>query len=152
MGERELTITRSGQRCHERRFGEWRQSDQPHAIRILLQQLGRNLIGQMEGPTIITDPAQFPKTFKEAPALADLVKAGKIPPVQERIGQDPLVLKPLHEIGKYGGTWRRGFTGPADQWNGVRAGGHDTVLWRDYSATKIVPNIARGWEVQDNVT
>ena len=59
---------------------------------------GMNLIGKLEGPELITDPAQFPKTFKEAPALAELVKAGKLPPVQERIGQDPLVVKPLREI------------------------------------------------------
>jgi len=65
---------------------------------------GANLIGKLEGPEVITDPAQFPKTFREAPALTELVKAGKLPPVQERIGQDPLVIKPLREIGKYGGT------------------------------------------------
>src|SRR5262252_7046206 len=79
---------------------------------------GNALIGKLEGPEVISDPAQFPKTFKEAPQLAELVKAGKLPPVAERIGQDPLVIKPVHEVGKYGGTWRRGFTGPADFWNG----------------------------------
>src|SRR3989442_6692655 len=79
---------------------------------------GKSLIGKLEGPEVVTDPAKFPKTFKEAPQLAELVKAGKLPPVAERIGQDPLVIKPLHEIGKYGGTWRAGFTGPADFWNG----------------------------------
>lgn len=70
---------------------------------------GRALIGQLEGPEVITDPAKFPKTFKEAPPLAELVKAGKLPPVAERIGQGSLVIKPVHEIGKYGGT-------PARQW------------------------------------
>ena len=39
--------------------------------------------------------------------LAELVKAGKLPPVEQRVAQEPLVIKPLHEIGKYGGTWRR---------------------------------------------
>jgi len=34
------------------------------------------LVGKLEGATIVTDPAQMPKTFKEAPMLADLVKAG----------------------------------------------------------------------------
>jgi hypothetical protein len=68
---------------------------------------------------VVVDPAQFPKTFKEAPQLAELVKAGKLPPVAERIGQDPLVIKSVHEIGKYGGMWRRGFTGPVDFWNGL---------------------------------
>src|SRR5205823_10364594 len=114
------------------------------------EKIGRNLIGQIEGPTVITDPAQFPKTFKEAPALAELVKAGKLPPVEQRVSQDPLVIKPLNEIGKYGGTWRRGFTGPGDQWNGFRTGsGPDHLLFWDYTGDKVVPNIARGFEVQD---
>src|SRR5256712_11148967 len=66
-----------------------------------------NLIGKLEGAEVVTDPARYPKAFKEAPQLAELVKAGKLPPVQERIGQDPLVVQPLREIGKYGGAWRR---------------------------------------------
>ena len=80
--------------------------------------VGSALIGTLEGPEVITDPARIPKQFSEAPQLAALVKAGKLPPVTERLGQAPLVIKPVHEIGKYGGTWRRGFTGPADFWNG----------------------------------
>jgi peptide/nickel transport system substrate-binding protein len=111
---------------------------------------GTSLIGKLEGPEIITDPAMFPKTFKEAPQLAELVKAGKLPPVAERIGQDPLVLKPVHSVGKYGGTWRRGFTGPADFWNGYRCcSGPDTLLFWDYTGDRPVPNIAKGWELQD---
>jgi peptide/nickel transport system substrate-binding protein len=114
------------------------------------ERIGRNLVGKIEGPTIITDAAQFPKTFKEAPQLAELVKAGKLPPVEERIGQDPLVMKPVHEIGKYGGTWRRGFTGPGDYLNGIRAAsGPDFLLYVDPTGTQIVPNIVRGYEVTD---
>lgn len=108
---------------------------------------GAQLIGKLEGPEVVTDPAQAPKRFKEAPQLAELVKAGKLPPVEERIGQDPLVIKPLREIGKYGGTWRRGFTGPFDTSNGHRVAQNDKLLYFDYTGTKIVPNIARGWEV-----
>jgi peptide/nickel transport system substrate-binding protein len=110
-------------------------------------QLGAQLIGKLEGPTVITDAAQFPKTFKEAPALAELVKAGKLPPVAQRVSQDPLVLKPLNEIGKYGGTWRRGFTGPADGWNGIRCAGHDTLLFWNFDRTEVVPNIAKSWDM-----
>jgi peptide/nickel transport system substrate-binding protein len=108
---------------------------------------GLNLVGKLEGAEVVVDPARFPKAFKEAPPLAELVKAGKLPPVQERIGQDPLVVKPLREIGKYGGTWRRGFTGPFDTSNGHRAAQNDKLLYWDYSGTKLVPNIARAWEV-----
>jgi len=111
---------------------------------------GKSLIGKLEGPEVVTDPAKFPKTFKEAPQLAELVKAGKLPPVAERIGQDPLVIKPLHEIGKYGGTWRAGFTGPADFWNGFRCcSGPDHLMFWDYTGDRAVPNLARGLEMQD---
>jgi ABC-type transport system substrate-binding protein len=107
-------------------------------------------IGKLEGPEVVTDPAKAPKTFKEAPQLAELVKAGKLPPVAERIGQDPLVIKPLKEIGKYGGTWRAGFTGPADFWNGFRCcSGPDHLMFWDYTGDKAVPNLARGLETPD---
>jgi peptide/nickel transport system substrate-binding protein len=112
---------------------------------------GTSLIGKLEGPEVITDAAKFPQSFKETPQLAELVKAGKLPPVGERIGQDPLVLKPVHGVGKYGGTWRRGFTGPADFWNGYRCcSGPDTLFFWDYTGDRPVPNIAKGWELQDS--
>ena len=111
---------------------------------------GKSLIGKLEGPEVVTDPTKFPKTFTEAPQLAELVKAGKLPPVAERIGQDPLVIKPLHEIGRYGGTWRGGFTGPADFWNGFRCcSGPDHLMFWDYTGDKAMPNLARGLEMQD---
>src|SRR3989442_293276 len=108
------------------------------------------LIGKLEGPELITDPGKFPKTFKEAPQLAERVRPGRLPPVAERIGQDPLVIKPLQSIGKYGGTWRGGFTGPADFWNGFRCcSGPDHLMFWDYTGDKAMPNLARGLEMQD---
>ncbi|MER9533835.1 ABC transporter substrate-binding protein [Mesorhizobium sp. M0309] len=109
--------------------------------------IGRSLIGELEGPEVITDEAAWPTSFSEAPDLAARVSAGELPPVIERIGKHPLVIKPVHEIGRYGGTWRRAFTGPGDWVNGVRnASGPDNVLFFDYTAQYVVPNIARGWE------
>ena len=55
--------------------------------------------------------------YKEAPALAALVKAGKLPAVDKRLPEHPLVV-PGEEIGQYGGVWHRGFLGPSD-FNGV---------------------------------
>jgi peptide/nickel transport system substrate-binding protein len=117
----------------------------------LAQSAGKSpLIGKLEGPEVVTDSAKLPKTFQEAPQLAALVKAGKLPPVAERIGQDPLVIKPLREIGKYGGTWRAGFTGPADFWNGFRCcSGPDHLMFWDYTGDKVLPNLAKGLEMQD---
>src|SRR3989442_8314595 len=104
-----------------------------------------NLIGKLEGAEVVLDPARYPKAFKEAPQLAELVKAGKLPPVQERIGQDPLVVKPLREIGKYGGTWRRGFTGAFDTPHRHPAAQNDKLLFFDYTGTRRLPHNPPGW-------
>jgi peptide/nickel transport system substrate-binding protein len=39
---------------------------------------------------------------KEAPMLTELVKAGKLPPLEERLPENPLVEVPVSEIGTYG--------------------------------------------------
>jgi peptide/nickel transport system substrate-binding protein len=78
------------------------------------------LIGELEGVTIITDPAQWPTSFSEAPSLAEKVAAGELPPVEERLPEDLMVIQPVDEVGSYGGIWRRGFTGPGDNENGNR--------------------------------
>ena len=112
--------------------------------------LGRQLIGKLEGPEILTDPTKIPKKFNEAPMLAQLVKAGKLPPVQQRLPEEPMVVKPLHEIGRYGGTWRRAFTGPADLENGDRICSTDKPLFVDYTGTVTKPCVAKGWKMSED--
>src|SRR5512136_2277501 len=113
--------------------------------------LGAQFIGKLEGPEIIRDPAKFPKNFAEAPMLGELVKAGKLPRVEQRL-PDPdelMVVKPLKEIGKYGGRWRRGFTGPADSENGNRIVSTDKLLMWDYTGNKVVPCLVKDWRLSD---
>ena len=117
--------------------------------------LATGLVGELEGPEIITDPSQYPTSFNEAPMLAEMVAAGELPPVEERLPspEDVLVISPVEEIGKYGGTWRRGFTGPADGQNGHRvAGGDRFVFWNATNFPEVVPNLAKAWEVSDDGT
>ncbi|MGH7263425.1 MAG: ABC transporter substrate-binding protein, partial [Candidatus Rokuibacteriota bacterium] len=99
---------------------------------------------------LILDPAKWPKKFSEAPVLAELVKAGKLPPVDQRVPQEPLVIKPVHSIGRYGGTWRRAFTGPGDGENGNRIVSTDKILFWDYTGTKVMPCVARDWKLGDD--
>jgi len=55
--------------------------------------------------------------YNEAPMLAELVKAGDLPPVDERLPMNPYVIN-APEVGQYGGVWHRGFLGPSDR-NGL---------------------------------
>src|SRR5215217_9054183 len=81
--------------------------------------LGSSLIGELEGPIVLVD-APRPENLKQAPMLDPLVEDGTLPPVEERAPMEPLVVQPVEGIGTYGGTLRRGFTGPGDDENGNR--------------------------------
>ncbi len=108
------------------------------------------LVGEVQGPTMVTDPEKWPKTFQEAPMLAERVKAGKLPPVAQRIPAEPMVWKPLNEIGKYGGTWRRAFTGPGDVENGNRINSSDKCFFWSADGSQIVPSVAKAYELSED--
>ena len=74
-------------------------------------------------PTKAAAPAM---KYKEAPELAALVKAGKLPPVEKRLPDNPMVVA-ADETGVYGGVWRRGFLGPSD-FNGVNRVIYDVLV------------------------
>ena len=107
-----------------------------------------------EWPTIYDENGNlFPKpsSFKEAPLLAARVAAGELPPVEERLPENPLVLQPTRGIGKYGGTWYRGFTGPADGQNMERPL-KDHLLFYEVSGLTVQPNIAESWTQNEDAT
>ena len=54
-------------------------------------------------PTKAAAPAA---RYNEAPMLAELVKAGKMPALDKRLPPSPQVIKPVQEVGQYGGTVR----------------------------------------------
>src|SRR6188508_1571558 len=50
----------------------------------------------------------IPSAFHEAPMLAERVARGELPPVEQRLPADVLVIEPLEGIGQYGGSLRFG--------------------------------------------
>jgi hypothetical protein len=57
---------------------------------------------------------ELPSEYSEAPQLAELVAAGDLPPIDERLPENPLVVLPVKSVGQYGGTWHRGWRGIND--------------------------------------
>src|SRR5215217_7279659 len=100
--------------------------------------LGSSLIGELEGPIVLVDAAR-PANLKQAPMLDPLVDDGTLPPVEERVPMEPLVVQPVEGIGTYGGTLRRGFTGPGDDENGNRYVSGDKLIFWDYTGTEFRP-------------
>ena len=89
------------------------------------------------------------QTYQQSPALDAMTD---LPPVAERLPENPAVVTPLKEVGKYGGSMRVGFTGSNPGWGGLWyiAGWENLVSWApDFSG--VVPNIAESWDVSDDV-
>ena len=97
------------------------------------------------GLGFVADSAFAQSKYKESPALAEAVKAGKLPPVDQRLPSDPLVVPVVERVGTYGGVWRRAFLGPADANNYVRVV-YDALVRHSPDGGKIEPKIAAGWE------
>ena len=78
------------------------------------QEAGFKYVGEPEVPGIFWDfeyTGPVPTTFGENPKFAEMVKAGQLPPVEERLPEEVKVVKPPHGIGVYGGIWRVTATG-----------------------------------------
>jgi len=90
--------------------------------------------------------------FEEAPMLKAMVDAGTLPPVDERLPTNPLVLEVVEQTGEYGGTIRRAILGGGDQHNMVRTIGSDNLVRWDVTWSEVRPNIAESWTVSDDAT
>lgn len=94
----------------------------------------------------------YPKN--EAPILKDLVQAGKLPPVHQRIGveidgrwvSEPVVMRGVDGIGNYGGTWIRGGDASFIRYRGSAS----TLLRYDVYGRNLVPHLAKHYEVTDS--
>ncbi len=87
--------------------------------KILLSVLMGCLLGSMgvfaSGKTETTEKAAAP-AGKESPMLARLVAEGKLPPLDQRLPENPHVVPVVEEIGQYGGT----LYGVGIGFNGIR--------------------------------
>ena len=83
--------------------------------------------------------------YKEAPMLADLVKAGKLPGVDQRLPKNPCVMASYEGAGKYGGTWRRAFQGVSDTWGPTKVVDR-AWAWFDKNLT-LQPRQLESWSV-----
>ena len=95
-------------------------------------------------------------TFQENPAIAELngkIKGNpELPPLAERLPEEPLVIAPYEAIGTYGGTMRA-------LSNATEAGTSDFLSVRHVNLVRysddlqtIVPNIAKSWSWNDDFT
>ena len=90
-------------------------------------------------------------TYTEAPMLAEQVQAGELPPVEERLPEEPFIIDG-EAIGEYGGTWRRVFPENGAWSTLLTSFAHEPLVKFSLDLSTVVPNVAERWEVKDNAT
>ena len=83
--------------------------------------------------------------------LAGLVQSGKLPPVDERLPEEPMVITPWEEIGQYGGTWHRIATSASDTQLQAKVT-YEWLVRYDKDGAAMIPNVAKSWDVNKDGT
>ncbi len=101
--------------------------------------------------------AGFSQEYNEAPALAEMVAAGELPPVAERIPLEPKLVNELpasllsYEIGQYGGTLRTAVVSwrLADVFIGTN---EPLINTAGLLGEEVTGNVLLGWEANEDQT
>ncbi len=91
-------------------------------------------------------------TYSEAPMLAEMVANGELPPVEERLPANPLVVEPIESVGEYGGTWRRAWRGINDFHTYGRTVYEPMLRWPRDPQDPVQPGLAERWEWSEDGT
>ena len=84
--------------------------------------------------------------YKEAPSLRDRVAAGSLPPVKDRLPENPLVIKPVERVGRYGGDWNHALVGGGSLSMLFRYQAYEPLLRYTPDWSGVVPNVAESFE------
>jgi len=107
------------------------------------------LLAAMLMPSVghsVSVQAQGDCPYKEAPMWAAMVAAGELPPVCERLPENPRVVEPYESIGVYGGIWNRAWRGVIAFHCFGRVNYDPTLRWPRDPNDPVQPGLAERWE------
>ena len=108
----------------------------------------RRLVGTAALATLLLSTTAFgAAAFQQSPMLDAAVADGSLPPVEQRLPPEPLVVTPVSEVGSYGGTARAMRSSTEEFGDATSVVGIESLtrLNAEDGAT-IEPNLAQSWE------
>lgn len=96
-----------------------------------------------------TSPAQV---YGEASSLTALVERGELPPIEERLPKNPMIIEPVETVGRYGGTWHMGLKGYNDFGLLRRTIAYEPLVRWNPEWTRVIPNVVQAFEINDDNT
>jgi len=90
--------------------------------------------------------------YREAPMLAEQVSAGALPPVDERLPEEPWVVEIKDSIGQYGGKLSSVVADPTANLFEISNARNANLARRSPDLAGIVPFVVESWELADDFT
>jgi peptide/nickel transport system substrate-binding protein len=87
----------------------------------------------------------FALDYKEADALKAKVASGALPPLKDRLPENPLVIKPVDSVGKYGGDWNHALVGGGSLSMLFRYQAYEPLLRYTPDWSGVAPNVAESF-------
>lgn len=87
--------------------------------------------------------------YKEAPAVHELVEKGELPPIEERLPEEPAVVE-VDEIGVYGGTYVGAAFGPTTGQIDTEGLRFQSLLTIEEDLQTFEPNIIKAYEISED--
>ncbi len=109
------------------------------------------LCGLLTGATL-TGVIIASAAFTESPELRQLVEAGKLPPLDQRLPLAPLIITPIEKPGVYGGAWRMTLVGYDNNSMLTRSLAYEQLVRWDANWTRVLPNVASSWTINADAT
>lgn len=89
--------------------------------------------------------------YKESPLVHELVEKGELPPIEERLPEEPAVVE-VDEIGAYGGRYVGAAFGPSSGALDTEGLRFQSLLTIEEDLQTFKPNLIKGYEVNDEFT
>ncbi len=89
---------------------------------------------------------------KESASLMDQVKSGALPPIAQRLPENPLVYTPTERPGSEGGDWNHAVVGGGGLVMMVRYQAYEPLVRFNPDWTGLTNNVAEHWEANPEAT
>ena len=94
----------------------------------------------------------IPSQFHQSPNLENLTMPGILPPVAQRLPEHPKVVRPVNQIGRYGGTWRMVIQPAADGAQFIRTVAYEPLVRWTSDWSTIEPNLVESYSANPEMT
>ncbi len=103
-----------------------------------------------ENPSPTASAPAVSNDLLESPLLTAQVDTGELPPLAERLPDNPVVIEPLDGVGQYGGSLR--YASLADSVTPLITHAAAGFLEWDFEGTELLPSIAESFEANEDST